>query len=685
MAQQTTTLNFVQCTYVNRSEPNTAYTSPDPNYPHYYGLYYSQSEPETMLLVQFGQFPSNLSKKKLISATMTMRTLRTAYAVPLMGTFTRGTTTWNTKPDSYPRAYQDQLYIAGNGTSSQLDAQYAAYSAIPEEKVAEFTSLVLKYSSLALFNGGGTSAVYDLLNNGVSTPYLVITYDDAVSVTSQIKYVSGPQSGYNDPKTATSFSWDYERADAEIFCADDTFSQSSATFYWKDSTAGSYTSVAISGGTKSVTIAANTFPAGKTIQWYVSGTDTDGTTTQTEVYSFSTSAGTAYATAQSPINSVEDGSAPITFKWTLSSTDGQTPSGVDLWWKKPSEGDNQFHVILNNVSARTSHAVAANTFPAGEIQWIVRAYNVDGTAGPWSKPASGYYSFISIAAPNPVEGLSATAVPITTINWQSDAQQAYMISIDGVMVKKGFGSDVSSWTVEEPLEEGTHEISVSVQGIYGFWSQPSVISLTVGGATGAIQLTGQFDIDAELNTNQSSATARYYRDGICIGTAPADMPFTDRLALGTHDYFARVFTGDGNYKQSNTVTGTMQVESKMIASRDGVSSWLDLRLSENSMDTDEYRLQQEEITQHIKGAVWPHGERSSFRDMYASYNCAFVKEEDAKAFESLIGKVVVLKSKGDQVVIGMLSQVQKRVSVFYTSYSFSIQRTHDRDFTEITA
>ena len=485
---------------------------------------------------------------------------------------------------------------------------------------------------------------------------------------SQITAQNAPISGYNNPRTATSFGWYFKTGNYNV-------ESGNVTLYWRETGASSWTSVSTTSGSESVTVAANTFPVGSSVEWYLSGSDFSGATSQTEVYTFSTSAGTAYAQCVSPISSVEDGSAPITFTWTLSSTDGQTPSGVDFWWKLPSEANNQWHAILSNASPVTSYTVPGGTFPAGEIQWLTRAYNADGTAGPFSTPGYGYYSFICVAAPNPVEGLNATAVPLTTISWQSDEQQAYMITIDGVVVRKAFGNDVASWQVEEPLSEGVHEIAVSVQGQYGFWSEPAAISIAVGGPTDELDLSGEFSVDAVLSTD-STGMIRYYRDGVFIGTATDDAPFTDNRALGTHEYFSRILLNDGNYKQSNTVTGEMSVTTKMIAALDGSSGWLELKLSENSMDVDEYRLQQDQVLQHIKGAVWPRGDRSSFRDKYATYNCAFVTKEDATAFEALFGKLVILKGKGEELVIGMLNQVQKRINVFYTSYTFTIQQVY---------
>lgn len=655
------------------------------------------------MLFKFQNGLSTLGNKKLIDARATFAVMQPSSVniYPLKSTFNQNTVTWNTKPDWYKATDVgiDPLSGANRNPNTKADITFKSYTEGTDLAGGELHSSIAKYfvtNNAAILMPSSTSYalwVYTKLTNGTSAPYVEIFYDDAVNVASQVVYRSGPASGYKNPRTATTFSWDYERT-GNYYCAND-FTQASAKLYWKKSTDSSYTQVSISGSTESVTIAADTFPTNSTIQWYVSGTDTAGTTSQTPVYSFSTVAGTAYAQCVSPINTVQDGSAPITFTWTLTSTDGQEPSGVDFWWKLPSEENNQWHAILNNATPRTSYTVPAGTFPGGEIQWLTRAYNIDGVAGPVSKPGSGYYSFICVAAPPAPAGLTATEVPRTTISWQSEEQQAYEITIDGKVVQKAFSASVNSFWHREPLRDGLHTISVRVQGQYSLWSQPSTVTINVQNETPSgwenVVLTGTFGTDAELSVDIGQvypATVCWYRDGELIGRTKTTeavqvYPFTDSRVLGTHEYHAELWFV-GHYAMSNVVTGTMQTNEKKIAALDGSTGWLSLRLSENSLDTDEYQITQDQINQHIKGTVWPYGERSPFQNMTGSYNCAFTDRRDAEAFEALIGKPVIMKGKGEQVVTGTLSQVQKTVGVFYTSYRFSIQQTYFRDYSEQT-
>lgn len=417
----------------------------------------------------------------------------------------------------------------------------------------------------------------------------------------------------------------------------------------------------------------------------MSATDTENTTTQTEVFSFSTAAGTATARCVAPVDSVEDGSAPITFRWSLSSTDGQTPSRIRSSWRKTSDPDAQayWHELFDTTTITNTFTATAGTFPAGGITWEIQVWNVDGVDG-----NSDSAEFISVAAPDAPEGLGATEVPYTTISWQSAEQQAYEISIDGKIVKRAFGVGVYSLKVSEPLSEGNHVISVRVQGQYGFWSQPSEITITVAGARSHGVITGEFGVDAVLtHSYHQDKKIMWYRDGVLIGTSfgssESGAVFIDRNVLGEHSYFARyMWNNEEDYDQSNTISGAMDTCKTLIAPYDGSSDWIELKLSENSANEEGFSWSKMNATQRVKGAVYPMLETSDFESLSATYNCSFPDLESMKRFEALKGKVVILKSRGDNVVVGMLSQMSKRAKNFFVTYSFTIQQIHAKDFSE---
>ena len=76
-------------------------------------------------------------------------------------------------------------------------------------------------------------------------------------------------------------------------------------------------------------------------------------------------------------------------------------------------------------------------------------------------------------------------------------------------------------------------------------------------------------------------------------------------------------------------------------------------------------------------------ELSEFEDVSGSYNCAFKDLASAAAFEALQGQVVILKSRGGKVLIGLLSPLESRYTDFYISYTFSVQAIDWEDFRDV--
>lgn len=500
-------------------------------------------------------------------------------------------------------------------------------------------------------------------------------YTPATQITPQ----DSPTSGYANPRNEITFSWFFSNGSVD-------YGQTSASFFWRVQGASSWTTVQADGSTQHVVIPANTFPVASTIEWYISGTDSSGYASQSDVYAFSTAAAVIYAICRTPVGSVEDGSSWIRMIWTLQSADGYPASRTQVWWKKDSDENipANWHELLNEASTVTDISVAPGTFPAGKINWQVVATNIDETTAP--SEAYGFADFICVDAPDPVQGLRATAVPLSTISWQSEGQEAYEITIDGEVVQRAFGSDVYSWQVPSPLADGAHSIQVRIQGEFGLWSQPSETFVSIANSPEtSLPITGEFGVDAILTAGaaagEDAPELHWYRDGKYIARTTGTPTFRDRLVLGPHDYFVEIWHTSGNYTRSETVSGILSTNTKRIAPLDDAGAeWLELRLSENSADEESFSWQQTQSLQHVTGAEFPALDSSPYQDEVANYNVAFPTVEECRQLEAMRGKTVILKSRGHAVMIGSLNNLQKRATLFYTAYTFSLQRIHCEDF-----
>lgn len=651
-----------------------------------------------VMLLGFDPFPEALKNQRLYDVSARVCLYSGAVRLlPLLESFDPETVTWETKPSGVQ--YKGS-YTAIGLTGGKWDDPYT-----PEDVNAEGTTANIDYKSYAAKAFVLVSAAQATSSNNQyalhmremlaagTEPYVDIYYDDAVTVQSKIEQTNSPIDGYYNPRGTIQFQWDYVSADETYFCAG-SFTQASAVLHWRASGSEEYSAINISGTATTFDVPANTFPAGTTIEWYLEGTDTAGTTSQTEVYSFSTAAGNAVATLKSPINSVEDGTAPITITWALSSSDGQTPIAVDLWWKRPEEDNNQWHTLLSHAEASISYTVPAGTFPSGEIQLIVRAYNVDDVAGAWSRPSSTtYYSFISVAAPDPVQGLAATSVPRTTISWQSTGQQGFEITIDGQVAASEYGPDVMRWQVQSPLSDGQHTISVRVQGMYSLWSQPSTITVAIQNDVPEewenITITGAAGVDAQLaliagEADLSAAVVHWYRDGTEIGRTSGQTVFADRFVLGNHVYYAELVDSSGNYKRTNSINLFLSTSGTVIAPFSG-GEWMSLPLTDNEDRVQIFEFARTAKARPMLGAKYPVLELSAFNTLVGTYDCAFKSVSDAAGLEALKGQIVIVKSREGQVIIGGLLSMQRTIHHYYVSYSFSVEQIDWEDFVQYGA
>jgi len=496
------------------------------------------------------------------------------------------------------------------------------------------------------------------------------------TVSTQITPQNSPTSGYADPRNAIKFQWYFASTGGAV-------PQASATFYWRISGASAWTSVAASGSTTSVTIPGNTFPVASTIEWYISGTDIGGTSSTSQEYSFSTAAETAYAYPQAPIGVTVDTGKPVTLRWILANADGTLPSHVELSYKTPD--DSSWTVIHEADSAFTAWTTDANYFPVGEIEWRVIATNRDGIAGP-----AGTAAFISLRAPDAPVGLTATAVPRTTIRWQGGDQEAYEIIIDGETVRQAYGTEVNEWTPDFVLEDGIHVIAVRIQGLYGLWSDPAVTTIDVQNEIPEgwedLSLSGKLDVDAILTMDGAESpawsTANWFRDGKRIAVTHGSRTYTDRYVLGEHSWYVELWSADGYYARSNIVTGTLKSCITRIALFEG-GDWVDLRLSENSAGLQGFQYGRTNSARHVLGTAYPVLELSEFEDLSGSYDCAFRDVESEAKLEAMRGKVVILKSRGGRVLIGLLSPLETRYTDFYISCSFTVQGIAWEDFRDV--
>lgn len=668
MAKQTISLSYLKSVQVIQNLPNYSSVSSDA----YYLMGSAADANQRRLILAFQAFPTALAHQRLYSAYVQgyVKTLRgTLNAVSIREApeaftdFDPTTVTWNTLAQFDVWKVVGAASFSGSGEYERI--------AIPSQD----PELDYKSFAAAMVSRPVALASSDGFYFGISNqPVLVVEYDDTITVPSQI-YADNNTSGYLNPHESQVFRWHYEDNDPDGYQAAGPIEQEAAVFYWRLGTSGAWNQIPVNSNQQSITIPAETFSGGSLINWKVQGTDSVGQTSETPVFILNIDDSSRISQPVAPVSVIVSDAEPVNFEWTSANSHGTPQTAADLQY---SLAGGEWVDLAHIDGAATAYSAPADTFEAGNYLWRVRTYNVDGDAGEWSSTAA----FIFMAAPV-VQALYATPVPFSTVSWQAANQQAYKVSIDGIEIGTFFG-DAKSYTVTRFLADGLHTVTVSAQNIFSIWSEPASYSFYVENAEGqAVTLSGEFGIDATLAWVSESEVPGFqiYRDDKLIGGTSGNF-FTDRFVLGQHSYYVINVLPGGYYTKSNVVTGAMKACTTVIDTLQNPSGWMELRLTANDPDEQIFSYQRTASLRHFTGSVYPVLELAKYEDGSGTYDVAFPDLQSAQAFEALKGQVVIIKSRGGNVVIGALLQLQKRVGDFFIAFDFTVQRIAWEDFVD---
>ena len=513
--------------------------------------------------------------------------------------------------------------------------------------------------------------VYGANTSQAFKPYFALQYSDTdIDIAAN---EIAPAGGFVDDRRATNFTWGYTVNDFTLF-EPEFVAACQFSLEWR--TSAGATTHSITGTKSGCTVPANTFPTTGTFQARLAIRTPSSNYVYSSWRDFTTTEPTSTAIPVSPSDGIESDAAPVQFTWRHVTAAGTAQTGAQLQWSTNQSTWNTLATI--NDDAQTA-SISLSGKPAGTLYWRVRTKNGDGTYGEWSAPAS----FVFVAAP-PTPVISVNPLPLTVVNWQAEEQQAYRVYIDGVDYGVRFGN-ASSFTVPNPIPDGEHVARVLVQGGLGLWSSPASAAFNVTNVPGDdIQITAQDGIDTQITWSQVSNVMFYivYRDGKPIGKTAANV-FTDRYAAGEHEYYVEAILNNGNYSKSATANARSGNGKTVICDVNN-DEWLELLLTDSGDNQQRFNYSKQITSRHVTGAEYPIIEMSEYIDRYSSYAVAFKCKHEAARFEALRGKVVILKSRADELTIGAITALEKTVGNFYMTYSFSIQRIYWEDFIDDT-
>lgn len=502
-------------------------------------------------------------------------------------------------------------------------------------------------------------------------PYLTLEYEDE-QVGRELTG-AGPVSGYTAKNKARRFFW-YTAQVGECL-GEVTISG----VLFRHRTAEGATVTEIDCGTAdSYTLPGSAITA-DTLQWQAEITDSLGNVVTTPWYTLSTVEALSSAEALSPRNVMVDGASENLFRWGHKISTGTAPTASELQ-VDPGSPAGDWTALAFVTGADKSVVIPAGALPAGEIRWRVRTYNTEEAPGSWSSPAT-----ILVVAPPAVPTVSAEQSPRPLISWESSGQQGYQLRIRGVWESGSVYGTATEARIPRVLPDGSYLAEVRIVNEYGLWSDWGSAPLQVENQTGSpidLQATAAQAVYLSWSTAGDYSRFAVERDGTLIAVT-AGNEYTDHRAVGEHRYrVLGLIDGSGNYGASEVVTVTLTVETASITDLE-TGEILPLPYSTTQIREEKINLSRQVELTHFGGAAYPSAEIGAERDKVMSFEAAFSDLVQAARLEALVGCLVCLKAKNNEMVIGVLPALEKTSSVFWIDYRAEITQVEETEGVEL--
>ena len=609
------------------------------------------------MLIGFSNTADSIKFKEIESCELYL------HGIGLVSTWPYGLTFW-----AYSLAEPfDETTVTYNTAPGTTNPYWRPFAKASTEKSWSSGNAMYSSAMWLWYKNGISVDEINTLDTAMSNyrPYMLVTYRDN-DVTATLSGMS-PASGYVPKGSANVFSWALTRSGA---CLEEV-KATSTIFRWRAGRSGTINTIAC-GTAQKVTVPAGTFTTND-IQWSVSVTLNTGETVTSDWIDLSTAEAAPSAKPTSPVGVVIDATIANRFSWQHIISTGTPQSKADLQW---SADGTTWNTLTTVTGENQYYDVPENKFTSGTKYWRVRTYNTDGTASAWSDKAE----FIAINAPSAPSIVIQSTGPRPRITWQTSEQEAYQLTLSSGYASGTVYGTEKAWRSPVYLSDGSYTVRVRVQNKYGMWSEWSAAALPISHTEGeAITLTVTAGHEAAL-TWQTAGSYDFYlveRDGVAIART-VQKQYIDHTSIGSVTYRVRgCYADSDNYGVSNSDTVEILPETNMICDL-GTGVWLEMRLSETQLRTNRTSFSAGVSTVHLAGLAYPVEERSEQRDRAMSVACAWphAQRAAALALEALVGRLVCLKDRYGNMVIGSLPSLESNCDEFMRRYSFTISHTN---------
>lgn len=496
------------------------------------------------------------------------------------------------------------------------------------------------------FYNHGYSKVTIQSSRTSSPPYLEVTVD------TDYLYLETTNTGFVNQSKDFTFEW---KIAPTLHLYDPMTKQITAQFRLRKKGEEQSQNSDISGETMMHTIPANTLEK-TSYEWQVYVLTDDGRSTTTEWQEFSTVDGISSAKVIRPNLITLDGSVDNHFEWEHIISTGSAPRGFEIQYR---EGSSEWETLIDQKDTeQTYYDVPANTLPAGNLEWRVRTYNSNLSAGNWSDIAS---VIVRSAPPaSIITGVSSSPRPL--ISWQAEGQVRAEIQISGKTNAVLSAAKEYQWT--DFLPDGVIVVQVRVQNLFGLWSPWASTTASIQNSpSGKIALSADVNNFAVLLSVSSQYPQNYiYRDGKLIGKAvkreesETSFFYVDYTALGSHTYYAMGVDEQSNYKESEPVSRTVLLDYGVIG-EEKQPRWVALKRRRGSYPSHTIKKKYPATLVSYEGNTLPVAYVSDVLE--AEHLLEFtVDKQTADNLEALAGKTVIYKDTRGDLVVGVLTSVE---------------------------
>lgn len=311
-------------------------------------------------------------------------------------------------------------------------------------------------------------------------------------------------------------------------------------------------------------------------------------------------------------------------------------------------------------------AVPQGTFPAGIINWRVRAYANGYTVDLWSQE-----SFI-VRVQASTSSVSCDGKPHPTVSWSASSQIAYQVRFADYDSGAVYGS-AASHVIPYVYADGAYPVQVRTQAADGMWSpwtELEYVTIRNTAPAGSLMLTAVKTRHAVALEWSGTEFGTYilYRNGIPVYIG-SGRSYTDVGANGNASYYVRGIVNP-NCLQSNTAEISAVPATDCMY--DLVSrTWIPLKYS-TSPRARGYSETANVVYKYYAGRKYPvaYVDGTAERQLNVSY--VFKTMEDADRVRAALGHTVIYKDTRGRRIIGIFGTMGETVERRLVSHTISI-------------